>query len=74
MARPAKITTSFPSVQETAKLLGVSKRDAKVLSELAERSQKTGLFVIPGVGRSVRVGRKARSSKAKDTIGASTTK
>jgi nucleoid DNA-binding protein len=60
MARPAKITTPFPSVLETAKRLGVSKHDAMVLSDLAERSWKTGEFVIPGIGRLVRVDRKAR--------------
>lgn len=60
MARPAKITTPFPSVLETAKRLGVSKRDAMVLSEMAERFQRTGVFVIPGLGRLVRVSRKAR--------------
>jgi nucleoid DNA-binding protein len=60
MTRPAKITTPFPSVLETAKQLGVSKRDAMVLSEMAERSQRTGVFVIPGLGRLIRVRRKAR--------------
>jgi DNA-binding protein HU-beta len=60
MARPAKITTPFPSVLETAKRLGVSKRDALVLSELAERSEKSGVFEIPGVGRLVRVAPKKR--------------
>ena len=60
MARPAKITTPFPSVLETAKKLGVSKQDALVLSEMAERSVKSGVFAIPGVGRLVRVDRKAR--------------
>ena len=63
MARPSKITTPFPSVLETAKRLGVSKREAKVLSELAERSEKTGIFVIPGIGRLVRVERKARMGR-----------
>jgi DNA-binding protein HU-beta len=63
MARPAKITTPFPSVLETAKRLGVSKRDAMVLSEMAERSQRTGIFVIPGLGRLVRVKRKARMGR-----------
>src|SRR5436305_12110814 len=58
MARPAKITTPFPSVLETAKRLGVSKRDALVLSEMAERSENSGVFAIPGVGRLVRVERK----------------
>jgi DNA-binding protein HU-beta len=60
MARAAKIATSFPSVSETAKRLGVSKREAAVLSEMAERSQKTGVFAIPGLGRLVRVTRKTR--------------
>ena len=51
MAHRTEITTPFPSVLETAKRLGVSKRDAKVLSEAAEHAEKTGEFVIPGVGR-----------------------
>jgi DNA-binding protein HU-beta len=63
MARPAKITTPFPSVLETAKTLGVSKREAMVLSEMAERSQRTGVFAIPGLGRLVRVHRKARMGR-----------
>ena len=63
MARPAKITTPFPSVHETAKRLGVSKHEAEVLSEMAERSVKSGEFVIPGVGRLVRVDRKARTGR-----------
>lgn len=60
MARPAKITTPFPSVLETAERLGVSKRDALVLSEMAERSEKSGVFAIPGVGRLVPVKQKTR--------------
>ena len=54
MAHPAKVTTPFPSVFETAKKLGVSKHEALVLSEMAERSVKSGVFSIPGVGRLVR--------------------
>ena len=64
MARAAKIATSFPSVSETAKRLGVSKREVAVLSEMAERSQKTGVFVIPGLGRLVRVTRKTSRNPA----------
>jgi nucleoid DNA-binding protein len=60
MARPAKIKTPFPTVLETATRLGVSEHDAIVLSEMAERSEKTGTFIIPGVGRLVRVNRKSR--------------
>jgi nucleoid DNA-binding protein len=67
MARPAKITTSFPSVLETAKRLGVSKHDAMVLSEMVERSVKTGEFMIPGVGRIVRVDRKPREGRNRAT-------
>ncbi len=63
MGRPAQITTSFPSVLETAKRLGVSKHDAMVLSEMAERSVKTGKFIIPGVGRLVRVQPRSRMSR-----------
>ena len=63
MARPSKIATPFPSVLETAKKLGVSKHDAIVLSEMAERSEKTGVFIIPGIGRLVRVERKARMGR-----------
>ena len=64
MARPVEIKTPFPSVFETAKRLGVSKRDTLVLSEMAERSQKTGVFVIPGLGRLVRVTRKTSRNPA----------
>lgn len=67
MARPAKVTTTFPSVLETAKRLGVSKRDAMVLSAMAERSQKTGVFVLPGIGRLVRVDRKTRMGRSPAT-------
>jgi DNA-binding protein HU-beta len=63
MARPAKIATPFPTVSETAKRLGVSKREATVLSEMAERSQRTGVFAIPGLGRLVRVSRRARTGR-----------
>jgi len=63
MARPKKIATAFPSVLETAKRLGVSKHDATVLSEMAELSEKTGKFIIPGIGRLVRVEHKSRAGR-----------
>ena len=63
MTRPKKIATAFPSVLETAKRLGVSKHDAMVLSEMAKLSEKTGEFIIPGIGRLVRVERKARAGR-----------
>jgi DNA-binding protein HU-beta len=55
-----KITTGLPSVAKAAKKLGVSRKVVKELSQLAERSQKTGKFVLPGVGRLVMVKRRAR--------------
>jgi DNA-binding protein HU-beta len=60
MRSTVRITTGFPSASKAAKDLGVSKKVAKDLSILAERSLKTGEFVLPGVGRLVRVNRKAR--------------
>jgi hypothetical protein len=55
MSAPVKISTGFPSAAKTAKKLGVSKKVANDLSALAELSLKTGEFVLPGVGRLVRV-------------------
>jgi hypothetical protein len=51
MARPVKITTPFPTLMETAKVLGVSKRDALRLSEMARRSAKAAFSEMPGPGR-----------------------
>jgi hypothetical protein len=51
-----KITTGFPSAAKAARNLGVSKRVARDLSLLAERSLKTGEFVLPGVSQLVGVG------------------
>jgi len=68
MDRPARIKTPFPSVEETAKTLGVSKRDTEVLSKMAERSVKTGEFVIPGVGRLVRTSRKPAKKSGKSRL------
>ncbi len=50
-----KIATGFPSAAKAAKKLGVSRKVARDLSSLAERSLETGEFVLPGVGRLVRV-------------------
>ena len=69
-----KITTGFPSAAKAAKNLGVSKRVARDLSLLAERSLKTGEFVLPGVGRLVR-GREVhvrRDSATGDAVKVST--
>lgn len=63
MARPVTITTPFPSVAQTAKKLGVSEEVARELSNLAEHSRKTGVFVLPGIGRLVRVERKVRKGR-----------
>jgi DNA-binding protein HU-beta len=60
MSGQVRITTGFPSAAKTAKKLGVSKKVARDLSLLAERSLRTGEFLLPGVGRIVRTGRRAR--------------
>ena len=61
---PVKIATGFPSAARTAKKLGVSKKMARDLASLAERSLKTGEFVLPGVGRLVRVHVKSRVGRS----------
>jgi len=38
MRRPVKITTPFPTVWETARSLGVSRRDLRFIVKLAERT------------------------------------
>jgi len=63
MRSRVRVTAGFPSASKAAKRLGVSKRVARNLSQLADRSLKTGEFVLPGVGRLVRVDRKARMSR-----------
>jgi hypothetical protein len=55
MRTPVKVDTGFPSAARTAKKLGVSKKIASDLSSLAERSLNTGEFVLPGVGRLLRI-------------------
>jgi DNA-binding protein HU-beta len=67
MRSRVKVTAGFPSASKAAKRLGVSKRVARNLSELADRSLKTGEFVLPGVGRLVRVDRKARMGRNTST-------
>jgi len=42
MNRPVEITTPFPTVEETAKRLGLSKREMKLATEIFERLQKNG--------------------------------
>lgn len=74
MCGQIKITTGFPSAANAARNLGVSKRVARDLSLLAERSLRTGEFVLPGVGRLVR-GRGVhvrRDTATGDTIKVST--
>jgi DNA-binding protein HU-beta len=63
MRDPVMVHTGFPSAAKTAKKLGVSKKVARDLSSLAERSLKTGEFVLPGVGRLVRVHVKSRDGR-----------
>ena len=63
MRGAVKIATGFPSASKAAKKLGVSKKVARDLSFLAEHSVKTGEYVLPRVGRLVRVETKARFSQ-----------
>lgn len=60
MRGAVKIATGFPSASKGAKKLGVSKKVARDLSFLAEHSVHTGEYVLPRVGRLVRVETKAR--------------
>ena len=60
MRGQVKVSSGFPSAAKAAKTLGVSKKVAKDLSLLAKRSLETGEFVLPGVGKLVRVQGKFR--------------
>ena len=60
VTRPAKITTPFPSVSDTAKRLGVSKREVRALLEMVDRPPKAGEFATLSSDRSIRASRKAR--------------
>jgi DNA-binding protein HU-beta len=73
MRAQVKITTGFPSAAKTAKRLGVSKRVARDLSLLAERSLATGEFVLSGVGRLVRASRKTQGARNKVAVDAAKT-
>ena len=63
MQQKAKVTAGLPSAAKAAKILGVSRKVTKDLASLAERSWKTGEYVIPGFGRLVRVETKKDSSR-----------
>jgi DNA-binding protein HU-beta len=64
------ITSGFPSAAKAAKKLGVSKKIARGLSLLAKHSLQTGEFVLPGVGRIVRLDRRARTTEKPAARGA----
>jgi nucleoid DNA-binding protein len=68
MRAAVKIATGFPSASKAAKKLGVSKKVARDLSFLAEHSVKTGEYVLPRVGRLVRVETKARNPATGEAI------
>jgi DNA-binding protein HU-beta len=60
--------TQTQMVRELAEATGVNNKTAKqfvtTLSEMAVReTKKNGMFVIPGIGRLVRVERKARTGR-----------
>jgi len=72
MRRPVKLTTGFPSATKAANRLGVTKEEARKLALLAERSRKSGEFVLPRVGRLILVksqSRKGRGLTAQQPIG-----
>ncbi len=57
MRSPVKITTPFPTVMETAKRLGVSKKDALMLSKLADEIHRVEKLLRAGLrGSSKRKG------------------
>jgi DNA-binding protein HU-beta len=77
-----KVKGPIPSVKETAAELGVSAKRASELARYAERAaldsspsiaiaevKANGVFVLPGIGRLVRVDRKARTGR-NDATGA----
>jgi DNA-binding protein HU-beta len=71
MATAVKMTQSAV-VKELAETTGVTSKVAKhfvtTFSEIAVReTKKTGVFVIPGIGRLVRVERKARLGRNPST-------
>ena len=60
--------TQTQMVRELAEAVGVNNKQAKqfvmALTEMAVReTKKNGMFVIPGIGRLVRVERKARTGR-----------
>ena len=55
MPRPVRLTNGRPSAAGVAEMFGISKKRAKNLSFLAEHALKTGEYVLPGVGRLVKV-------------------
>ena len=67
MAAPTKMTQSA-MIKELAEKVGVTNKQAKqmvtTLSDMAVReAKKSGVFIIPGIGRLVRQERKARMGR-----------
>src|SRR5947209_19178770 len=68
MAEPAKRMTQTAIVRELAETSGINNRVAKQfmdsLAEMAVReTKKSGVFILPGIGRLVRAERKARTCR-----------
>jgi DNA-binding protein HU-beta len=68
MAEAAKRMTQTAIVRELAETSGINNRVAKqfmdALSEMAVReTKKSGVFILPGIGRLVRAERKARTGR-----------
>lgn len=68
MADKAKPLTKSQLVGELAEKLGVTKKDAgsyiDTLSQIAcKETKKNGMFTLPGIGKLVKVQRKARTGR-----------
>ena len=55
MRSPVRLTNGRPSTAGVAKMFGISKKVARNLSRLNEHALATGEYVLPGVGRLVKV-------------------
>lgn len=60
MRKPVRVPDGPPSFAGVVKMFGMSKKRAKNLSFMAEHLLATGEYVLPGVGRMVRVKRRVR--------------
>src|SRR5258706_811000 len=60
MRKPVRVPNGPPSTAGVAKMFGMSKKRVKNLIFLVDHALKTGEYVLPGVGRMVRVKKRVR--------------